>query len=178
VIHSTTYIFHNSTENITDLRLPIEIKLEILSKDQLASLKTVRDINTVKLEQFQNRYNHGDICFAAKTGRKHIAYAWVRLHGFMNVLSTKKSYPIAESCFWIFDCRTNENYRGMGIYPWLLSRILRFYSSTYKYAYMDTVKSNKASIKGILKSGFLLCKKVILIKIPRFPIRFEVNGNI
>ena len=51
-------------------------------------------------------------------------------------------------------CWTKEEYRGQGIYPYVLSYIIREYRQRNKRVFMMTDESNIASQSGILKAGF------------------------
>ncbi|WP_417857666.1 GNAT family N-acetyltransferase [Xanthomarina gelatinilytica] len=72
-------------------------------------------------------------------------------------------------------CFTPENYRGQGLYPFILNTIGREYFETNDFnLYIIVDKTNLASIRGIEKSGF---KRVNSITTKRFGI-FYFNTNI
>ncbi len=50
---------------------------------------------------------------------------------------------------------TNTDYRGEGIYPFILNFILDKYEQEYKNFYMIVNKTNTKSIRGIEKAGFV-----------------------
>lgn len=58
-------------------------------------------------------------------------------------------------------CHTVSNYRGQGIYPYILSRILQEELKQNAAAYMIVDNHNYSSIKGVLKAGF---KKINSLK--------------
>jgi len=52
-------------------------------------------------------------------------------------------------------CSTNSAYRGMGLYPFVLSQICEFMKKNGKsIAFISTAKKNLPSISGIKKAGF------------------------
>lgn len=60
----------------------------------------------------------------------------------------KKGYVIG-------DCKTNINYRGQSIYPYVINQIAKEVLNTYKEEVFVVVnKDNLNSIKGIEKAGF------------------------
>lgn len=52
-------------------------------------------------------------------------------------------------------CWTSEHYRGRGIYPYILSVIIKEEIANGGTAYMIVDDDNKSSIKGITKAGFI-----------------------
>lgn len=52
-------------------------------------------------------------------------------------------------------CWTNEEYRGRGIYPYMLGVIIKEEISNGGTAYMIVADDNKSSLKGITKAGFI-----------------------
>lgn len=51
-------------------------------------------------------------------------------------------------------CWTDENYRGKGIYPYVLKYVLSNFKDKYDKFFIMTDSDNIASQKGILKAGF------------------------
>jgi len=57
---------------------------------------------------------------------------------------------------YIGTCSTNPNYRGLGLYPYVLLKICEFFKSRgISTALISTAKNNASSIAGISKAGFL-----------------------
>lgn len=56
--------------------------------------------------------------------------------------------------YYIFFCRTDNKHRGKGVYPDALIRIVKDNPLPEKYL-ISTDKTNKSSIKGIIKAGFI-----------------------
>lgn len=66
----------------------------------------------------------------------------------------KYAFMSRRNCIHIGPCWTNENHRGKGIYPAVLSKICN--DNIQKDVYIFTEKKNLASQKGIEKAGFML----------------------
>lgn len=67
---------------------------------------------------------------------------------------------------YIGPCYTNPLYRGMGIYPYVLSKSCEFLREKGKTkALINTKKNNQVSIKGITKAGFVLISEVRYLKL-------------
>src|SRR5574341_1573506 len=68
------------------------------------------------------------------------------------------SCRVSDKPVFIYDCYTDPNYRGRGIYPaaltWVLQRLQRM---GFDRAFLRTHPQNASSIKGAVKGGFDLC---------------------
>ena len=64
--------------------------------------------------------------------------------------------PLLENQIYIAWCETAGFARGLGIYPYVLGRIVQDYSN--KQIFIAVNKNNAASIRGIEKAGFELCR--------------------
>ena len=80
---------------------------------------------------------------------------------FSVVIPRNFKYPfLKKNEFCIGPCNTVENARGLGIYPYVLQKILS--DNQGAVYYMLIKKDNNASIRGVKKAGFMLCDKRIL----------------
>ncbi|MGO1368494.1 hypothetical protein [Senegalia sp. (in: firmicutes)] len=61
---------------------------------------------------------------------------------------------MTESDIQIGPCNTNINYRGLGLYPYILSKIVRDYNNDKTRIFMIIRKENVPSQKGAMKIGF------------------------
>jgi hypothetical protein len=67
---------------------------------------------------------------------------------------------------YIGPCNTNYSYRGLGLYPYVLSQICKFLKKKGKAkALINTSKSNLPSIRGIIKAGFVISGEVRYLKL-------------
>lgn len=64
---------------------------------------------------------------------------------------------LRENDYEIGPCFTNPNFRGQGIYPSILSEICHTEGNEKTAFYMIVSDTNKASIRGIEKVGFIKC---------------------
>ena len=63
--------------------------------------------------------------------------------------------PISDRAILITQCFTIPRYRGMGLYPTILSYTLELYRTNgYTQAYIACSTRNRASVRGIEKAGF------------------------
>ena len=81
-------------------------------------------------------------------------------HYIVSKLSKFKPYPYLKSSifnkndYYIFFCRTINSYRGRGVYPSSLRKIVnKLYQENQ--ILISTDVNNKPSIRGIIKSGFM-----------------------
>lgn len=57
-------------------------------------------------------------------------------------------------------CVTDEDFRGQGLYPYVLSRIVEAELGEQDKAFMIVEDSNLPSIRGIMKAGFRRCGNI------------------
>jgi hypothetical protein len=84
---------------------------------------------------------------------------------FVGELNHEMIMPIQHKYLWNF--RTLEKFRGLGIYPQLLQHILRSESHGTKCFWILHSPENIASQKGILKAGFQLISQVSIKNLDR-----------
>lgn len=67
---------------------------------------------------------------------------------------------------YIGPCKTNCSFRGLGLYPYILSQICIFLKKKGKAkALINTSKSNLPSRRGIIKAGFVISGEVRYLKL-------------
>ena len=57
-------------------------------------------------------------------------------------------------------CMTDEGFRGQGLYPYVLSKIVEAELGEKDKAFMIVDDGNKPSIRGIMKAGFRRCGNI------------------
>lgn len=76
------------------------------------------------------------------------------------VIPRNIKYPFLKTGeYCIGPCNTSEKARGLGIYPYVLQKILR--DNPNNRFYMIIKEDNLSSIRGVKKAGFKLCEKTI-----------------
>ncbi|WP_422105112.1 GNAT family N-acetyltransferase [Winogradskyella sp.] len=99
-------------------------------------------IKEQKLSENKTRF------FIEKDGRV-IHESYLYLDVFLLGLLKKRRNPV------IGDCLTDSEYRGQGIYPYVINQISNTIVDSEKRAvYMVVNQDNESSIKGIEKAGF------------------------
>jgi len=132
------------------------IELKIITPADLETvMPQIREMNEMKFRQFHKRMERGDSCYIGFSDSVPCHYSWVMHSGnTMNIFSAGKKFNVSDDMAWIFDCRTNDNYRGKSIYPHVINLISNNLISQGKIVFIDTTTDNKASVKGISKAGF------------------------
>lgn len=72
-------------------------------------------------------------------------------------------------------CVTDANYRGQGIYPYVLSEIIRNELGEKDKAFMIVDDGNHASIRGVLKAGFVKTSKIKKDRRKRYVVVNEID---
>lgn len=85
----------------------------------------------------------------------HLLYKENRLAHYSVVLPKYYRFPFMDEYdIEIGPCWTDSQYRGLGLYPAVLQKILETFSKYKKNAWIFCENDNKASIRGIEKAGF------------------------
>lgn len=114
-------------------------------------------------KKFHERLNRaGQQCYIATRADEIAGYAWVT-HADIYVEEIACIYPVAPEEIFIYDCFVDPMFRGSGIYPAMLGFIIE--ESKQKSAELKNVGIaasvlNQASIRGILKAGFIEQKRI------------------
>lgn len=158
----TTILFEKKDFSERMPEVKIHIELQEIQQFQLRQfIPKIRPMNEQKYAQFSKRFNRGDRCFVAFSEGVPCHFSWVRMLGVMAISSANKSFSLDTNQSWIFDCRTNESYRGLSIYPQVISRISNdLLENGMTSVMIDATKDNSASVNGILKAGFIPVKQI------------------
>lgn len=104
-------------------------------------------------EEVKKRFSNEHVAFVAFVNNVPAAFGWMaRGKAFIGELNHEMVLPIRNRYLWNF--RTLEAFRGMGIYPALLQYIIRFEQKKADRFWVIHAPENKASLKGIQKAGF------------------------
>ena len=130
-------------------------------------LDLLRKVGPIELTEMRLRLARGDRCYVAYQYDGQIAhYSWVQLVGRHHAEPAGVWYEIGELEAWIYDCRTEERQRGKHIYPKVLARILTdLKSARIRTAYIYTTRSNTPSQHGIERTGFVLTRQLLSIRV-------------
>lgn len=161
IFKSTKIILYSFDINNDHLAIPAE--------KSLVPIIRIADGSSVLLQELQDAFpekeffsrldNSGWQCFVAISNDKIVAYSWVATEDCF-IREIDYHYKLNSDEIFIYDCFVCKEYRGRGIYPDIISKIVKF--NTYKYCtrnkvnivYIGVESSNRASIRGVHKTGF------------------------
>jgi RimJ/RimL family protein N-acetyltransferase len=107
------------------------------------------------IDEMRSRLQEGHLCYVAFLDGRPVHYSWVQRAGVHNITEAATSLVVAPGEFWIYHCRTVEFAKGKGIYPTVLTHIVRdHFADRYVRGRIYTEDENVASQRGILKAGF------------------------
>lgn len=107
-------------------------------------------------------------CYGGMIGGELVHYSWVQTSGQHLILEAGRTTSIDADQFWIYDCYTSASARGLGIYPYVLSVIVRdHFQRGWPTGVIYTTEKNKASQRGILKVGFQPAQRYRALRVGR-----------
>lgn len=95
----------------------------------------------------------GHRCYVARLGAAPIAYGWVARAG-ATIGELDVAFRLGGADAYLWDFATLPAWRGRGVYPRLLQRILRAEGVAGRRFWIINAPENVASAKGIAKAGF------------------------
>ena len=121
-----------------------------------------------KLQKIKNNLSNGCLAYGLIKDNTIISYGCINPN-----YTQKKGEHINKSCF-LFDDYTHPKYRGKGLHGLCLDyRISYLILHGYESVYIEVHAYNKASIKGIISSGFKPYTLTYKYKIGSGPIHFK-----
>lgn len=137
-----------------------------LKFDRVDDIEFVAELNKLSYEEVRRRMANDNNAYVAFYNHEPAAFGWTGSgKAFIGELNHEMILPIQHKYLWNF--RTFEKFRGMGIYPQLLQYILRSESDRTKCFWILHSPENVASQKGILKAGFQLITRVSVKNLDR-----------
>lgn len=119
-----------------------------------------------QVAELKKRLEQGDKPYLAYCGKALAHIAWVCQRRKVEMGEIWGSVALGEDEAYIMDCHTSFIFRGKGIYPAVLQRIWKdLAAEKIIKVYIGSKASNKASLDGIQKAGFLLSKKIFAVKL-------------
>jgi RimJ/RimL family protein N-acetyltransferase len=151
---SMALIYTHDLKRATSVSARIDLITEKLPPYKIASLMEIRSIDPKIIE---HRFANADSCYVAWAGTKMAHFIWVQDRGPHFIHPAGITHHIQKGELWIYDAETKQDFRGLSIYPYMLSLLLRRAKENgYVRAVIYTNRNNSASIRGIQKSGFVL----------------------
>jgi hypothetical protein len=130
---------------------------------ELASLYSFKEINhTSQLEEYkfdfdkldyENRFLENHIICVLEFEGNLACYGWINPIGKQSIGELNLAMDLGSNIDSLYDFFTFDQFRGKGLYPYLLQKIV---SRNNKAKLIYVFPSNISSVKGIKKAGFKL----------------------
>jgi hypothetical protein len=124
------------------------LRFEVCTNAELLAL-----MGTTTVEDVIKRIANDHVAFVAYINNVPAAFGWMaRSKAIIGELNHEMILPTGNRYLWNF--RTVETFRGLGIYPALLQYIIRSESAEANRFWIIHAPENKSSLNGIKKAGF------------------------
>ncbi len=144
----------NADDELRSLPVFKSIRMEECNEIALLS-----QVSNTKIEEIRKRLANDNKAFVAWYNETPAAFGWMAMgKAFIGELNHELILPLGHRYLWNF--RTLESFRGMGIYPRLLQYILTAEKNSASKFWILHAPENHASKKGIEKAGFRFAGQV------------------
>lgn len=139
------------------------------SRESAARLRDLCQIMSEKVAR--KRLERGDVaCVTYWRGKGIIAYCWAAFKE-AEIGEIDRMLLLREGECYLYDAYTLEGFRGKGLYPAILSCILRYAKGKgARRALIFALKSNLPSHQGIRRVGFHLFQVITYVRWLGFPL--------
>jgi hypothetical protein len=146
----------SNIESLPVLDLPKGLTIqESFDTELLASMADISEAEVL------NRLENDHSAFVAYIENTPAAFGWMaKGKAKIGELNHEITLPACKRYLWNF--RTMEQYRGLGIYPALLQYIIKSERETAKRFWIIHAPENHSSRSGIMKAGFKYVGKLVL----------------
>lgn len=141
------------SEEKCNLKPKIEVKFKEIGIEEFKSMS-----NNISDEELEKRFSQKNECFVFLKGTELTHYSWLGKE--MNISEIRKKIDLNEKEACIFDCFTEEKFRGNNLYPAMLCKIRDLKKKEFAKFYIYAEKANENSIKGIERAGFKEEKRI------------------
>ena len=167
-LYQNHYIFQKKMDELKEPEIKAkDFNLRVIStEEQLFDLfKNGFNINSpFDIKDFEKKISLGQILFCVFIGKDLAHSSWVvmsnniKIHPPLNIKYQQEAF--------IHYCITAPEYRGIGLYPYTLSKIFEFLERNGKSTAKLTIqKNNISSIKGATKVGCEVCGEGEFLKL-------------
>ena len=133
--------------------LPSVNRLADLRIEESTSIVLLATLSSTPEEEIARRLANDHVAFVAFLRNVPVAFGWMaRGSAFIGELNHKLILPYRHRYLWNF--RTLESFRGLGIYPALIQHIISFEKERADRFWIIHAPENEGSLKGIQRSGF------------------------
>jgi len=144
-----------STKDATPaIKMPAGIRME-----ECTDISLLAVMGTTTAEDVRIRLANDHVAFVAYINDQPAAFGWMaRSKAKIGELNHEMILPEGNRYLWNF--RTLEAFRGLGIYPALLQFIIRYEAAKADRFWIIHAPENRASLNGIIKAGFQFVGKL------------------
>lgn len=150
------------SQSVFLLKCPLPIRFTVASVKEIYALDNFmyQDENDIR-----RRFIHGDTCFLGYLSNKIVYISWIDYQRIL-IPEIDKEIPINSTNAYIYNVRTDHEYRRRGISSYAYTKIAE-YLKEHKVTKLFVAVSNNngASVKSIEKAGFIRIRKITYIKI-------------
>ncbi|MGZ3897594.1 MAG: GNAT family N-acetyltransferase [Flavisolibacter sp.] len=146
----------STTAPLPSLPLPSGLNMEACTDISLLAAMA-----STTVEEVVNRFQNDHMAFVAYWNHQPAAFGWMARRR-ANIGELRHELLLPERNRYLWNFRTREAFRGLGIYPALLQFITSFEAQRADRFWIIHAPENLASLKGIKKAGFTYLGKLFL----------------
>ena len=121
--------------------------------EECSNVNLLSEMGTTTVDDVTRRLANGHVAFIAYVNNQPAAFGWMATEkAKIGELNHEITLPEGNRYLWNF--RTLEAFRGLGIYPALLQYIIKSHFETSDRFWIIHAPENKSSLSGIIKAGF------------------------
>jgi hypothetical protein len=166
--YKRTRIFHICAEDTPLLKIGLDLNIVPVSEDNIEDTLNMDSASPLTL--IKQMFENDELGFYAYSENSIVHHSWVILGSNVIVPGLKNKNPLFEidsTSAYIHYCVTANDWRGKGIYPFVLTEISRIIDKQFnrKRIFISVTGNNPPSVKGILKAGFKDYGKIFAINL-------------
>ncbi|MFH1626167.1 MAG: GNAT family N-acetyltransferase [Pseudomonadota bacterium] len=144
----------NLRDQIRGAKENVPVEIQFISDGSSHAKENLMNGGNLNAEIFEGRLRKGDSCCTASFTGEIISYCWVATDAaYVGEIDMKIRLKSGE--LYLYDAFTKPEHRGNGLFPRILTAILRYgRENGYQRALIFTLSSNNSSITAIKKVGF------------------------
>ena len=147
------YLF-SFDQPVRNFDCPSGIELSYLNTINKTKILSLDFADLISMETVLKRLSESEECYLARQQNQVLSYCWFSTQA-VYVKEIGKYFQIRKGEIYLYDAATRKDWRGHGLYPLLLTEILRMVARrNLRKVYIFTDSMNIASQKGIKKAGF------------------------
>jgi len=144
----------SKTDTMPSIKMIAGVRME-----ECFNVELLSEIGAITVDDVMKRLANGHTAFVAYMNNQPAAFGWMaRQKAQIGELNHEMKLPEANRYLWNF--RTLETFRGLGIYPALLQFIINFEIKSADRFWIIHAPENKSSLNGIVKAGFQFIGKL------------------